>query len=91
MRFTMKYLEDKLRLKVNEEISKVASVIGLKYLRFQTYRSLQREWSVGVHRKSKDRFIQRIKGIMKKNYRAPWNKSLDTSHPSSEGGSDTSG
>jgi hypothetical protein len=51
-------LEDKLRLKVNEEISKVASVIGLKYLGLQAYRSLQRRWSVGVHRKSKDRFIQ---------------------------------
>ncbi len=61
------YLETKLKLKVNEEKSKVGSPLKLKFLGFSLYVKKGGKASIRIHEKSIDRFKGKIKVLLRRN------------------------
>ena len=71
MSSSVKFLEGKLKLKVNQEKSKVAKATEIKYLGFGIYdyvdRKGQRKFGIMIHPKSISRFKDKVKQILKEN------------------------
>lgn len=62
-----RYLETKLKLKVNETKSKAGSPLKLKFLGFALYSTKAGQAGIRIHEKSIDRFRQRIREITRRN------------------------
>ena len=71
MSSSVKFLEGKLKLKVNQEKSKVAKATEIKYLGFAIYdyvdRKGQRKFGTMIHPKSISRFKDKVRQILKEN------------------------
>ena len=71
MSSSVKFLEGKLKLKVNQDKSKVAKATEIKYLGFAVYdyvdRKGQRKFGIMIHPKSISRFKDKVKQILKEN------------------------
>lgn len=81
MERTRRFLENTLKLRVNEEKSQVAEVYGLRYLGF-TINKLELDGKtthrIGIHPKSVSRFKTKIRNILRKNLPITVEESLKT-------------
>ncbi len=62
-----KYLESKLKLKVNEDKSKAGSPLKLKFLGFSLHSTSKGQANIRIHEKSIDRFKSKIRELTKRN------------------------
>lgn len=71
MKSAAEFLENTMKLKVNEEKSRVGLVTGMKFLGFRIYRIYTRnseiKTGIAVHQKSIERFKIKVKQMTKKN------------------------
>ena len=71
MESSRKYLENTLKLKVNQTKSQVAPVSGLKYLGFTVWvrkKDGVQSYGIGIHPKSVRRLKDKLKDILRKNH-----------------------
>jgi hypothetical protein len=62
-----RYLEGKLKLKVNQEKSRVGSPLRLKFLGFSMWKDKKRQFRIRIHDKSLKRFKDKVISITKRN------------------------
>lgn len=81
MERTKRYLEETLKLMVNEEKSHVAEIYGLKYLGFticKSERDGKMTHRIGIHPKSIGRFKDKVRNILRKNLPTTVEESMAT-------------
>ena len=89
MSSSVKFLEGKLKLKVNQEKSKVAKATEIKYLGFAIYdfvdRRGQRKFGIRIHPKSISRFMDKVRQILKENSNWTVQQCMDVLGPYASG------